>query len=106
MGNPLLECPPILPLEAKVQKLTLELLCVIAQKLDQIADSLTTHGGCQDDLRRQVEEVLERHRQAAENYFATLPDPCGEEPFDRCPFLELPEGTKRRGRAPGETKLD
>jgi hypothetical protein len=96
MGNPLLDCPVTLPPEMRMQKTLLELLCVIAQKLDQIADSLTTHGGCQDDLRQQVEEVLERHRQAAENYFATLPDPCGEEPFDRCPFLELPVGTKRR----------
>ena len=43
-----------------------------------------------------AEDVLRRHRQAAQEYFATLPDPCGEEPFDRCPFMTLPEGTKRR----------
>ena len=96
MGNPLLDCPVIVPAEAKAQKMMLEILCAMAQKLDDIASTLAAHGGCQEELRRQVEEVLERHRQAAEEYFATLPDPCGEEPFDRCPFLELPEGTKRR----------
>ena len=96
MGNPLLDCPPLIPPEAKAQKMTLELLCAMAQKLDDIAEALSDQIGCQDDLKQQVEEVLEQHRQAAETYFATLPDPCGEEPFDRCPFLELPVGTKRR----------
>ena len=92
----MLECPVIYPFEVHVQKTTLELLCATAQRLDQIANALASQIGCTDDLRRQVEEVLERHRQAAEQYFATMPDPCGEEPFDLCPFLELPAGTKRR----------
>jgi len=96
MGTPLLDCPVIVPAEARAQKMTLEILCVMAQKLDDIASTLAAHGGCQEELRRQVEEVLERHRQAAEEYFATLPDPCGEDSFDRCPFLTLPEGTRRR----------
>jgi len=92
----MLECPVLYPFEVHLQKLNLELLCAMAQRLDQIANALASQIGCTDDLRRQVEEVLERHRQAAEQYFATMPDPCGDEPFDRCPFLELPAGTKRR----------
>ena len=92
----MLNCPVKLPPEAKAQKTLLELLCAVVQKLDEIAQAISKQNTCQDDLRRQVEEVLERHRQAAERYFATMPDPCGEEPFGRCPFLELPAGTKRR----------
>lgn len=92
----MLECPVIYPFEVHVQKTTLELLCSIARSLAEIAAAVGSQIGCTGDLRRQVEEVLERHRQAAERYFATMPDPCGEEPFDRCPFLELPAGTKRR----------
>jgi len=79
-----------------MQKSLLELLCIIARKLDEIAEKMSDQLGCQDDLRQQVEEVLERHRLAAENYFASLPDPCGEEPFDQCPFQALPPGTRRR----------
>ncbi|HRT96265.1 MAG TPA: hypothetical protein P5532_17720 [Planctomycetota bacterium] len=97
----MLECPIIYPFDAHVQKTTLELLCAMAQRLDQIANALASQIGCSDELRRQVEDVLARHRQAAERYFATMPDPCGEEPFDPCPFLGLPQGTRRRDLAGG-----
>ncbi|HRR81962.1 MAG TPA: hypothetical protein P5532_19820 [Planctomycetota bacterium] len=92
----MLQCPIKLPAEAVAQKMQLELLCAMAQKLDQMAETLAEQLRRQDELKLQVDDVLERHRRAAEQYFASFPDPCGEEPFDRCPFLELPEGTKRR----------
>ena len=92
----MLECPVVLPAEARAQKMSLELMCFLAQKMDQLQ---ATVQAMYDDhllLKAQALEILEQHREAAETYFATLPDPCGEEPFERCPFLELPEGTKRR----------
>ena len=92
----MLECPIIIPAEARAQKMSLELMCYLAQKVGEV--QVTVQAMYEDHLllKAQALEILERHRQAAEEYFATLPDPCGEEGFDRCPFLELPVGTKRR----------
>ena len=92
----MLECPIILPAEARAQKMSLELMCFLTQKIDQL--QATVQAMYEDHLLLKAEalDVLERHRQAAQEYFATLPDPCGEEGFNKCPFLILPEGTKRR----------
>jgi hypothetical protein len=90
------DCPPKLPPEVQTKKKELELLCAMAQGLNDIAGLLGAMYRDQLALKAMAEDVLRRHRQAADEYFKTLPDPCAEEPFDRCPFLELPQRTKRR----------
>jgi len=89
-------CGIIIPAEAKAQKMTLEILCYLANKVDELQATVQTMHDDQLALKAEAEDVLERHRQAAETYFASFPDPCGEEGFDPCPFASLPVGTKRR----------
>ena len=90
------DCPPKIPPEIQIQKKLLDLLCYMARQIGRIAFRLDMMYADQVELKAQAEDVLDRHRQAAQEYFATLPDPCGEDSFDRCPFLALPEGTRRR----------
>ena len=89
-------CGIIIPAEAKAQKMTLEILCYLANKVDDLQATVLAMHEDQLTLKAEAQDVLERHRQAAEEYFASFPDPCGEEGFDPCPFASLPVGTKRR----------
>jgi len=89
-------CGIIIPAEAKAQKMTLEILCYLANKIDELQATVQAMHNDQMALKTESAEVLEQHRQSAQSYFASFPDPCGEEGFDPCPFASLPVGTKRR----------
>ena len=90
-------CGIIIPAEAKAQKMTLEILCYLANKVDELQATVQTMHDDQLALKAEAENILDQHRQSAEEYFASFPDPCGEdEGFDPCPFASLPVGTKRR----------
>jgi len=89
-------CPILIPPEAKAQKMTLEILCYLANKVDELQATVKAMHDDQLALKAEAQDVLEQHRQAAQTYFASFPDPCGEEGFDPCPFASLPVGTKRR----------
>ena len=89
-------CGIIIPAEAKAQKMTLEILCYLAGKIDELQATVQAMHDDQLTLKAEAEEVLEQHRQSAETYFASFPDPCGDDEFDPCPFASLPVGTKRR----------
>ena len=89
-------CGILIPAEAKAQKMTLEILCYLANKVDELQATVQAMHDDQLALKAEAEEVLEQHRQSAETYFASFPDPCGDDEFDPCPFASLPVGTKRR----------
>jgi len=89
-------CGIIIPAEAKAQKMTLEILCYLASKVDELQATVQAMHDDQLALKAEAEDILDRHRQAAQEYFASFPDPCGEEGFDPCPFVSLPAGSKRR----------
>ncbi len=89
-------CGIIIPAEAKAQKMTLEILCYLANKVDELQATVQAMHDDQLALKAEAEEILEQHRQSAETYFASFPDPCGDDAFDPCPFASLPVGTKRR----------
>ena len=89
-------CGIIIPAEAKAQKMTLEILCYLANKVDELQATVQAMHDDQLALKAEAEEVLEQHRQSAQTYFASFPDPCGDDAFGPCPFATLPVGTKRR----------
>ena len=92
-------CGIILPAEARAQQMMLEILCYLAGKIDELQATVQAMHDDQLAVKAEAEEVLEKHRQAADEYFATFPDPCedeGETVFDPCPFASLPAGTRRR----------
>ena len=75
-------CGIIIPAEAKAQKMTLEILCYLANKVDELQATVQAMHDDQLALKAEAEEVLEQHRQSAETYFASFPDPCGDDVFD------------------------
>ena len=89
-------CGIIIPAEAKAQKMTLEILCYLAGKVDELQATVQAMHDDQLALKAEAEEVLEQHRQSAETYFASFPEDGDAEAFDPCPFASLPEGTLRR----------
>ena len=89
-------CGIIIPAEARAQKFSLEILCHLAGKLDDLQATVQTMHEDQLALKAEAEEILELHRQSADTYFDSFPDPCGEPEFSPCPFVSLPIGTKRR----------